>query len=136
MLTRSFLALAATALMLAVCAWTPAASAPQPAPRFTMAEQVIIARNDALTALMPVDPWGVRKIVDALNAVQARPAPGEPAPRRDPQRDVGSVEIDPQRNPDLAFFQRASPEAAYDLFQLLKRVAGGQSGVKRGGGGQ
>ena len=72
----------------------------------------------------------MRKIVDALNAAQARSAPGEAAPRRDRQRDVGAVEIDPQRNPDLAYFQRASPEAAYDLFQLLKRVAGGKSGVK------
>src|SRR5262249_40117122 len=42
MLARSLIVVALAALILAVCAWTPAASAPQPEPRFTLAEQVII----------------------------------------------------------------------------------------------
>ena len=76
---------------------------------------------EELLALLPVDPQGVRKIVDAVVAAKGKP-PTAPAPPR--QRDVTAVVIDPVRNPDLEVFQRASPEAAYDLFQLLKKVGG------------
>src|SRR5918994_4677450 len=76
-------------------------------PRFTLAEEVIIARNDALDALVKVEPWSVRKIMDAMAAAKQ-------APPRDRQRDVGerrdgAVQIDTGRNPDLDVFQRASP---------------------------
>ena len=118
---------AAFVILSAVLALAGAASA-QPgdgAPRFTLAEEVIIARNDALVELLKIDAWSVRRIVDAMAAAKQRP------PARDRQRDLGdragdAVRIDPLRNPDLEIFQRASPEAAYDLFQLLKRVGGGK----------
>ena len=93
----------------------------QDAPRFTLEEETLIARNEALLELLPLDPQGVRKIVDAVVAAKGKP-PAAPVPQR--QRDVTAVVIDPVRNPDLEVFQRASPEAAYDLFQLLKRVGG------------
>jgi len=102
----------------------------QRAPRFTLAEESIIARNDMLSALLAVDPVGVRKIVDAIVASK-RPSSAKPKRGRTvetPQSGDGVVVIDPARNPDLIVFQRASPEAAYDLFQLLKQVAGGQTG--------
>lgn len=115
---------AATLLIALVLAACGIASAQQrtDAPRFTLTEEVIIARNDALDALMKVDPWSVRKIIDAMAAARQRPSQSQ-----ERQRDVGerrndAVRIDPGRNPDLDVFQRASPEAAYDLFQLLKRV--------------
>ena len=105
--------------------------AAQSAPRFTLEEEIVIARNDALNELLKTDAWSVRKIMDAMAAAKQRPA------ARDRQRDVGdrrigdgTVEIDPARNPDLEIFQRASPEAAYDLFQLLKRVGGSQPAPK------
>jgi hypothetical protein len=107
----------AIAFVLSVTAWA------QDAPRFTLAEETLIARNEALLALLPIDPHGVRKIVDAVVAAKEKP-PTASAPARDRQRDVNAVVIDPARNPDLEVFQRASPEAAYDLFQLLKRVGG------------
>jgi hypothetical protein len=101
--------------------------AAQGAPRFTLAEEIVIARNDALNDLLKTDPWSVRRIIDAMAAAKQQPSS---APR-DRQRDVGdrrsgdgTVQIDPLRNPDLEIFQRASPEAAYDLFQILKRVGG------------
>ena len=104
-------------------------TAPKAAPRFTLAEEVIIARNDALNALLPVDPWGVRKILDAVaTAKQSDPPTGGGQTRDvtgDPRLRDGNFRIDPTQNPDLnILFQRASPEAAYDLFQILKRVGG------------
>jgi hypothetical protein len=101
------------------------------APRFTFAEEVIIARNDALVALLPVDPWGVRRILDALTSAKEQPDAPKPAPRAGKHRDIlggeslpdGVVPPDAASNPDLILlFQRSSPEAAYDLFQILKRV--------------
>jgi hypothetical protein len=118
------IAIFSAALVLAAAAMQAAA---QSAPRFTLAEEVVIARNDALNELLKVDPLGVRKILDAMAAAKEQ-APKTPAER---QRDIGdrrtgdgAVLVDPGRNPDLEVFQRASPEAAYDLFQILKRVGG------------
>jgi hypothetical protein len=101
------------------------------APQFTLAEEVIIARNDALSALLRIDPSGVRTVLDAIAAAR-RLAPSDKSAKGDGKtRDVfgdprlrdGKFRIDPQQNPDLKIlFQRASPEAAYDLFQILKRV--------------
>jgi hypothetical protein len=110
-------------------AWAQSQDGAQGGPRFSATEQIIIARNDALNQLLVVDPWAVRTIVDALVAGKHQ-APPTASPTRKRQRDAGSVWIDPQRNPDLEVFQRASPEAAYDLFQLLKRAASGQPGPK------
>ena len=98
------------------------------APKFSFADEVIITRNDALNELRPLNPWGVRKILDAMAAVKQQPPGSKPAPR---YRDVfggegapkGSLQLDPLKNPDLdILFQRSSPEAAYDLFQILKQV--------------
>ena len=95
-------------------------------PKFTLAEEIIIARNDALGELAKVDPWSVRKILDAITAARQK-QPEAPAAERPrdvtgaPPRAPGVI-IDSARNPDLEYFQRASPEAAYDLFQLLKRA--------------
>ena len=106
------------------------------APRFTLSEEVIIARNDALTALLPLDPAGVRTILDALEAARRSPEGARTEPPKETYRDVlggpggERIRIDPARNPDLDhLFQRASPEAAYDLFQILKRVGAGKAGI-------
>jgi hypothetical protein len=124
---RACLSIATAVLMFASAA---AHGETQRAPRFTLAEESIIARNDMLSALLAVDPMGVRKIVDALVASKQRPSSKQKRGRTvdKPPSGDGVVVIDPARNPDLIVFQRASPEAAYDLFQLLKQVAGGQTG--------
>jgi hypothetical protein len=125
------------AALLALDAAAPAAGAS--APRFTLAEEGIIARNAALIALLPLDPSGVRTILDALaTAEEPRAASRRLAPPTKTHRDIlggvgdgTPIRIDPARNPDLGLlFQRASPEAAYDLSQILKRVAGGKAGVQ------
>ncbi len=101
------------------------------APHFSFADEVIIVRNDALVALLPIDPWGVRSILDALAVAKAQTEKPKLAPPAGKHRDVlgegasaGRVTPpDAASNPDLnLLFQRSSPEAAYDLFQILKRV--------------
>ncbi|MGH6768876.1 MAG: hypothetical protein ACRECO_07635 [Xanthobacteraceae bacterium] len=127
MLSKACLAvISAVALLCGV-----AEAEPEPAkapPRFTMAEEVIIARNDVLSALLRIDPRGVRTVLDAIAAAKKLPADKSgPGNTRDvfgdPKLRDGDFRVDPNKNPDLKIlFQRASPEAAYDLFQILKRV--------------
>ena len=122
-------------LACAMLSATVAASGPNSAPpNFTFAEQVIIARNDALNELLPLNPMGVRKILDTMAAAKEQPV----RPKTPRYRDVfggdnaskDSLRLDPAKNPDLdILFQHASPEAAYDLFQILKQV-GRQSAAK------
>jgi hypothetical protein len=98
---------------------------------FNLAEEVVIARNDLLSELLGQDPQAVRKIMNAIGEMKKQAAP-DPQPNtkyRNVLRDQSGKEelpIDPHRNPDLnLYLQRASPEAAYDLFQILKRVGAG-----------
>jgi hypothetical protein len=127
MLRSARFAMMMVAMMLSAA--TAAAQSEPAAPRFSFAEQVIISRNDALDALVAVDPQGVRKLLDALAIAKQQPAEAKSAPTPGKHRDIGPllpegfVLPDRERNPDLnLLFQRSSPEAAYDLFQILKRV--------------
>lgn len=119
-----------TILLLACAMLQPASAAPRP---FTIAEEAIIERNEALRTVYQTDPALVRRVLNAMKSrgqskdrqrdVFGPKAPDDrPADRRDPAEPMPP--IDPAANPDLAIFQRASPEAAHDLFQLLKRAAG------------
>jgi hypothetical protein len=116
------------AVLLCACALPlHASAAPRP---FTIAEEAIIDRNDALRAVYETDPALVRRVLNALKS---------PLQHKDKQRDVfgpkvpggqdsgpsqPGAEIDPATNPDLAILQRGSPEAAHELFQLLKKAKG------------
>jgi hypothetical protein len=108
----------------------PASAAPRP---FTIAEEAIIDRNETLRSLYQTDPAMVRRVLDTLKSrgqstdrqrdVFGPSAPGDPGSGpRDPSQ--AEATFDPATNPDLAIFQRASPEAAHDLFQLLKKASG------------
>jgi hypothetical protein len=93
------------------------------APQFSAADRVVIARNPMLRSVVEQEPALVRRVLDALAAIesvqprsslmpndrQPIPSPGEPA---------GT-----SSNPDLDRLERTSPEAANDLFQLLKQAA-------------
>jgi hypothetical protein len=107
---------------------------------FSDADRAVIARNVELKALMRVDPAGVRTLLDAIAAAGQPPerpsqryrdvlggrSGGQPGGQGHKGGEPGS-ELDPAQNPDLSIlFQRSSPEAAYDLFQIIKR-AGRQS---------
>ncbi len=125
-------AILARAMLLLACALLQSASA---APRpFTIAEEAIIDRNEALRSVYETDPALVRRVLDALksrgqsrdkqrDAFGGPRVPGAPNPaRQDPAQ--SDMQIDPATNPDLAILQRGSPEAAHDLFQLLKKASG------------
>lgn len=117
-----------TAILLLVCVLLlPAIAAPR---AFSIAEEAIIERNEALRSVYETDPALVRRVLNALKSggqskdkqrdVFGPQGPGDPG-RTDPTRP--GADIDPATNPDLAIFQRGSPEAAHDLFQLLKKAA-------------
>lgn len=79
-------------------------------PAFTQDETAVIERNEALSEIARSDPQLVRKLFDTLkqgrpdNTLPTGPSDGESA------------------NPDFGQMRRTSPEAAHDLFQLLKRA--------------
>jgi hypothetical protein len=90
-----------------------------PPPVFSASEREIIGRNAALAALVGSDPWLVRRVLDAIDLAGAsrsgvdekcRPGHCEQPP-------------DPASNPDLEYLGRSSPEAAHDLFLLIKRAS-------------
>jgi hypothetical protein len=97
---------------------------------FTAAEQNTIERNKALKLLVETDPCIVRRALDVLAAIAAPAAGGTTAPEQR-SRGIGprdpTATPDPIENPDLNRLQMASPEAAYDLFQLLKQASSRKS---------
>lgn len=85
-------------------------------PAFSNAEMATISRNALLHDSVNADPWLVLKILKFMNdATDTRLT-------RDIPLDDGAWTIDPEGNPDLDRAQRASPEAAHDLFLLLKEA--------------
>ncbi len=76
-------------------------------PTFTAAEQEIIDRNASLKNALATDPWVVREFLDAL--ATAEPEASPPAKAGEP-------------DPDLKRYERASPEAAHDLLQIIKQA--------------
>jgi hypothetical protein len=89
-------------------------------PTFTAAEQTVIDRNAALATLVGSDPWLVRRVLDAIAAADTSP-PAD-ANARDGRHTRVEPAPDPARNPDLDHLGRSSPEAAHDLFQLIKQA--------------
>ena len=89
-------------------------------PAFTAQDRTVIERNATLKGLVGRDPGLVRRVLDAI---AAEPRPSEQV--------AGAMERDavlttpppkPSRNPDLDNLERSSPEAAHDLFQLIKKA--------------
>jgi hypothetical protein len=125
MVRKTFLCLA---LLLAAWAWCPAdARAQRTLPVFSAADEVVIGRNEVLQDLRRVSPRDVRRILDALAFVTAK-RNDDPEFHRKPARRMQRDNLadlpafDPEKNPDLVVYQRSSPEAAHDLFQLLKQI--------------
>lgn len=129
MLRKGFLLLTIAVLISADPAIAQLRDGSSGPPSFSAAERGIIERNAALKALVESDPLVVRRAIDAVAALDARSADGaatpEPRTRGIGPRDP-SVTLDPVANPDLNRLQMASPEAAYDLFQLLKQAGSGK----------
>lgn len=77
-------------------------------PSFTAQEVVMILEHEPLATAAKSDPWMLRRMMDAA----AR----------------NSTEADQDGNQDG---EKASPEAAHDLFQLLKKLQAGSGDVQR-----
>lgn len=105
---RISLAIAAIALLAAARPAGAEMRADTDPPRFTAAEQAIIERNASLKNAVATDPWVVREFLDAL----AKTAAAEDA----------SPATAGQPDPDLKRYERASPEAAHDLLQIIIRA--------------
>lgn len=118
-------------LILLLAAWSSgpnAAQAQRATLEFTAADEIIIRRNEVLQDLRRISPRDVRRILDALAFATAK-RNDDPdfhrKPARRMQRDGNAADrpaFDPEKNPDLIVYQRSSPEAAHDLFQLLKQI--------------
>ena len=89
-------------------------------PVFSAAERVVIARNEMLRSVVEEEPRLVRRVLDALAAIDDVQTRGALMPG-DAQAAPGRPAV-PSNNPDLDRLERASPEAMNDLFQLLKQA--------------
>jgi hypothetical protein len=105
-------------LFLSFLLQTPCDAKSSRGPSFSKAELVIVDRNQTLRALIKTDPKAVRKALDLMQRNHIGP------------RSAGSVrDSDLQSrdeltaDPDLDELERSNPEAARDLFLLIKRVA-------------
>ena len=88
-------------------------SVTNPDPSFTPAEVELIARNDSLRSALKTEPWLVLRAVKLLD----QPHVGRDLPIGDGERRPTA-----RPNPDMGRFQRIAPEAAQDLFALLKKA--------------
>jgi hypothetical protein len=121
-------------VMFAICL-APNSWAQRNTLRFTADDEIIIARNDLMQDLRRASPQDLRRILDALAFVNTKRNDDPEFHRRPARRlqqgsDAESPAFDPERNPDLEVYQRSSPEAAHDLFQLLKKIRSGSGGGK------
>jgi hypothetical protein len=92
----------------------------EPGPQFSSTDLVVISRNKTLKSLLKADPQVVRHALDTIARVQTSyetrttDQPGSSRKRSPKQQEA---------DPDLAELERSAPEAAHDLFQLIKQAA-------------
>ena len=92
------------------------------APAFSAHDRQTIERNEMLRAALGREPWLVFKVLRELRDTDRT---RDVLLSRDPGVDR---DFDAELDPDLEQFQRVSPEAAHDLFLLLKKA--GRGGAK------
>jgi hypothetical protein len=93
-------------------------------PSYTPSEQAIIDRNAALAKIVDSNPELVRRALDAIEAAQESTRAAIPgATRTKGRRPKVKRAPDPKHNPDLDQLGRMSPEAAHDLFLLIKNAS-------------
>jgi hypothetical protein len=95
-------------------------------PAFSDADRATIDRNETLKTTLPKAPWLVFRILRALEQAkqETRGAPLDVNSLRDRR------EFDPKRDPDMSAMQRTEPEAAHDLFVLIKKAGNGGAAGK------
>lgn len=88
-------------------------------PQFTPAEAAIIGRNPTLQNLRQRDPWLVRQAVDLIGKAETKSSESRARAGTTRLPDFGA---NFGNDPDLQKLERASPEAAHDLFLLIKKA--------------
>lgn len=88
-------------------------------PVFSLQDHTIIERNAALRRLVNRDPWLLRRVLDAITAADHLSGSAKSTER---SAITGERHPVPSRNPDLDNLERSSPEAAHDLFLLIKKA--------------
>lgn len=119
MITRSATPFA-VALILGFAGPACADLASDPAlPQFSKADIARIERNATLRELYLYNPWltfRVLRTIDESNGMKKDALPGQPSsPSNSP--------FNEKRDPDLGELQRVAPEAAVDLFALIKKAS-------------
>jgi hypothetical protein len=89
-------------------------------PQFSVTELTVINRNKTLKSLLPKDPRVVRHALDTIATMQTSHET-RTMDQRDSSRNRPPKQREP--DPDLAELERSAPEAAHDLFQLIKQAA-------------
>jgi hypothetical protein len=95
-----------------------------PRPEFTTSEEAVIHRNSSLERLAQRDPWVVRRALDAI--ARADNEGSRESSDRSQMKRKYERPPNPEANPDLDTLSRVSPEAAHDLFQLIKKASTGR----------
>lgn len=91
-------------------------------PTFTAPEVELILRNESLRRALETSPWAVH---GALRILETQSRVGEFAlPPRGPEAPPKPPEA--SKDPDIDALERVAPEAALDLFTLLKQAGSGQ----------
>ncbi len=89
-------------------------------PAFSATDLETIARNETLGRVVNASPWLVHRILRRLES-----APAAPRDHLFDDAAPATRDIDLSRDPDLDALQRSSPEAAHDLFLLIKQAGKG-----------
>lgn len=82
-------------------------------PRFDSVESQVISRNDLLRAIVDVDPWMVRRILDVMARTEITGPPGEKSDRLEA--------VDFAKNPDLAGVPK-NALSSQEWLELVKRA--------------
>ena len=95
-------------------------AADPPLPQFSKADIELIGRNATLRELYLYNPWLTYRVLRTIDAEAGAKdmKPDQPRPPSKPGP------FDDKRDPDLGEFQRVAPEAAVDLFALIKKASG------------
>lgn|GEM_PF-6486274 len=95
-------------------------SAESPPPQFSQTDVAVIERNATLRELYRYNPWLTYRVLRTIDA-EAKTRSDMPVEPRD-LPEPGP--FDEKKDPDLGTFQKNAPEAAADLFALIKRASG------------
>lgn len=85
-------------------------------PQFSKADMALIERNATLRELNRYNPRLTYRVLRTIDA--------ETEPKKNMPRDLKPGPFDEKKDPDLSTFQKNAPEAAADLFALIKRASG------------